>query len=160
MIVEIRPYRDADHAEVARVWYESALSSMSFLPARPNLRAELFERIPREIASGWSLYVAPRDNRVIGMLALILREKRLHQLFVDPSFQNNGVGITLLEFTKSMMTEGFWLTTMSRNEGARRFYEREGLAHKGDRPHPNFPNEMHSVYVWPKTYVLATEWKL
>src|SRR5258708_9373327 len=33
-------------------------------------------------------------------------------LFVDPPFQNRGVGKALLDFTKSRMPDGFWLTTM------------------------------------------------
>ena len=148
MAIEIRPYRDSDHAEVARVWYESSLSSVPGHEVRPNLHDELFTRIPREIEAGWSLYVATNDCRVVGMLALKLREKNLHELFVDPPFQNRGVGKALLDFTKSRMPDGFWLTTMVVNRGARKFYEREGLVHKHDKPHPTHPEVMHSTYEW------------
>ena len=155
--VEIRPYRNADHADVARVWYESTLSSVAVGEARPNLRDELFERVPREIDTGWSLFVATDNECVVGMLALKLEAQHLHELFVDPSFQNRGIGKALLDFTKSKMPDGFWLTTMTINRGARRFYEREGLVHKHDRPHPSHPNYMHSTYEWTPSPVHAPQ---
>lgn len=144
----IRPYRDSDRADVARVWYESALSSWSG-DVRPNLHEELFERIPRELASGWSLYVASTDDeRIVGMLALQPAERELRQLFVDPEFQNRGVGKALLNFAKAKMAQGFWLTTSADNRNARRFYAREGLLHRRDGPHPDHPQTLHSTYDW------------
>lgn len=148
MIVGIRPYRDADHAEVARVWYESALSSWSG-EVRPNLHEELFDRIPRELANGgWSLFVATESESIVGMLALEPMERCLRQLFVDPKFQNRGIGKALLDFAKAEMPSGFWLTTSAENSGAKRFYSREGLFHRYDGPHPDHPASLHSTYDW------------
>ena len=145
--VAIRPYREADRSEVAHVWCESALSSWTG-ELRPNLREELFERLPREVHGGWSVYVATRNDRIVAMLALELPERCLRELFVDPAFQNQGVGKALLAFSKGQMPDGFWLTTSVDNRGARRFYEREGLLHRYDRPHPDHPQAGHATYDW------------
>jgi len=147
--LEIRRYRETDHAEVARVWHESALSSWSG-EVPPNLRRELFERIPRELANGnWSLFVATtEDERIVGMLALQPMDRHLRQLFIDPEFQNQGIGKALLDFAKEQMPSGFWLTTSAENQGAKRFYAREGLFHRYQRPHPDHPQALHSTFDW------------
>jgi O-acetyl-ADP-ribose deacetylase (regulator of RNase III)/GNAT superfamily N-acetyltransferase len=147
--LEIRRYREADHPEVARVWYESALSSWSG-EVPPNLRRELFERIPRELASGgWSLYVATTEHeRIVAMLVLEPMERCLRQLFVDPEFQNRGIGKALLDFARAQMPSGFWLTTSAENQGGKRFYAREGLFHRYERPHPDHPQSIHATFDW------------
>ena len=149
MTVAIRQYRGADQADVARVWYESALSSWSG-EVPPNLRRELLERIPRELASGgWALFVATTDDeRIVGMLAIQPMERQVRQLFVDPEFQNQRVGKALLDFAKAQMPSGFWLTTSADNQGAKRFYAREGLFHRYERPHPDHPQTLHATFDW------------
>jgi ribosomal protein S18 acetylase RimI-like enzyme len=74
-------------------------------------------------------------------------ERQLHQLFVDPEFQNRGIGKALLDCAKQKMPTGFWLRTMVRNRAARRFYERESLLHRQDGPQ-NFPDALFSTYEW------------
>jgi GNAT superfamily N-acetyltransferase len=149
--IEIRPYREGDHTEVARIWFEGPLSWDTSAQPPLDLRQTLFAQVPRELAAGWSLHVATDRNRIVGMLALKPNENQLDQLFVDPSSQNRGVGRILLDHAKQVMPKGFWLQTLVRNRGARRFYEREGLLHKQDKPHPNLPSEMLSIYEWKPT---------
>jgi ribosomal protein S18 acetylase RimI-like enzyme len=67
---------------------------------------------------------------------------------VDPQFQNRGFGKALVDFAKAEIADGFWLTTTATNADAQRFYEREGLIHKGDAPHPQYPEALRSRYEW------------
>ena len=62
--------------------------------------------------------------------------------------QRQGIGKALLDFTKAQLPTGFWLRTNIENDGARRFYMREGLAHVEDKPHPRFPDNITSIYEW------------
>ena len=67
--VALRPYREADRADVARVWFDASLSSIPGEPMPPDLHKTLFERIPNELAAGWTLIVATENEKVVGMLA-------------------------------------------------------------------------------------------
>jgi GNAT superfamily N-acetyltransferase len=144
----IRPYRETDRAEFTRVWCESSSSTFPDEPRPPGLYDELFARLPREIAAGWTVFVAEVEDRIVGLLAYTAATRHLNQLFVDPGCQSRRIGKMLLEKAKSDMADGFWLRTAVRNLRARRFYEREGLQHKEDAPHPNHPQDIFSVYDW------------
>lgn len=148
MAVAFRSYRESDHARVARLWFESSLTSIPGEAAKPALHDILFARIPTELDAGWTLILATEGEEIVGMLAYFPEKRRLHQLFIDPSFQGRGIGKALLNRAKADMPDGFWLTTMPRNVRARRFYEREGLHHKGDGPHPEHPESTVSTYGW------------
>jgi putative acetyltransferase len=146
--IAFRPYREADRARVARLWFESSLTSIPGEPVPPDLSVRLFARIPVELAAGWTLTLATAGEEIVGMLAYFPGKGRLHQLFIDPACQGRGIGKALLDEAKGAMARGFWLTTMPRNIRARRFYEREGLRHKSDGPHPEHPESTVSTYAW------------
>lgn len=147
--VAIRPYRDEDLAVVARIWWEGWRPVPGEPDARPpHLLAELAERIPRELATRWSLYVATRGRDVVGMLAFTRAEKYLDELYVTESCCGQGIGKLLLDFAKAQLPTGFWLRTNVENLGARRFYAREGLAYVEDKPHPRHPDHIQSIYEW------------
>lgn len=99
-------------------------------------RAELRERIDRELAAGWELFLAEDCDRVIGMLALIPSEAILDQIFVLPEAQGSGVGTKLLDMAKRRLPGGFRLRMASANGRAARFYERSGLDLAGTGTHP------------------------
>jgi GNAT superfamily N-acetyltransferase len=147
--VAITPYRDEDLVAVAQIWWQGWSPSPGEPDERPpSLLADMIERIPRELATRWSLFVATTDGTVVGMLAFTREEKYLDELFVAETRRGHGIGKALLDFTKTQLPEGFWLRTNIENDGARRFYAREGLVHVEDRPHPRFPERVTSVYEW------------
>jgi len=51
----------------------------------------------------------------------------LDHLYVDPGFQDQGIGSALLTHAKSLQPDGLQLWVFQKNEGARRFYERYGF---------------------------------
>lgn len=136
--MKLRPYSPGDEAALAEVWFESWLSVGLERPV--VTRAELAERVPRELAGRWEVTVAEADGRVLGFLALALAEGRLDQLFIAPDAQGRGVGRALFEAARRRMPDGFWLSTQPANGRACAFYERLGMmldrvepGHAGDR---------------------------
>jgi hypothetical protein len=51
----IRPAEKSEYDEIARVWMESRVS-VGLEGASEAMLAELRERVPRDVAGGWSLY--------------------------------------------------------------------------------------------------------
>ena len=147
-MIAFRPYRESDRVDVARLWFESSLTSIPDEPTPDGWDKVLFDRIPSELAAGWTLLLATEDEKIVGMLAYFRDKEHLHQLFVDPVCQSRGVGKALLDKAKTGMPGGFWLHTMVRNTRAKRFYEREGLRHTSDGPHPIHPESRVSFYEW------------
>lgn len=73
--------------------------------------------------------VAALDSRVVGVIAV----SRAHgvnwidQLYVDPEYCGRGVGSQLLAAALSSLPRPIRLYTFQQNDGARRFYERQGF---------------------------------
>ncbi len=72
----------------------------------PSL-TELRNRIDQELATAWKLYLAKRDEIIVGMLALKPRETILDQIFVLTSEQGDGVCFALRMASSNCMAAGF-----------------------------------------------------
>ena len=123
MNIVIRPYAEADFEPLTEVWFASWESIGLGIPT-PQMKVELREKFPRDIAAGWSGYVATAGAQIVGFLTL--QGDRLQQLFVAPDLQGRGIGKQLLDFVKAQRPNGFYLTTPTKGRAAL-FYEREGL---------------------------------
>ena len=128
-ILTIRPSRADEYDAVADVWMRSWLSNGIADPDGGESwpLAETRERIPTEIANGWSLYVADDAGTIAAMLAFRLRDGYLDQLFIAPEYQGKGLGKRLLAFTRENLPDEIWLRCVRENERAWRWYEREGF---------------------------------
>jgi ribosomal protein S18 acetylase RimI-like enzyme len=144
----IRPARTDEYDEIARVWMESWVST-GLDTVSNTLLATLRERIPREIANGWSLFVAGDGGSIAAMLALNLPEKYLDQLFVAPACQGCSLGRKLLAFTRTQLPDEIWLRCVRENEKAWRWYEREGFVFEREAPEPAI-NRIMKYYRWKR----------
>src|SRR5215475_12100847 len=131
----IRPSRAGEYDEIARVWMESWVSTGLAEPSE-FLLANLRARIRREIADGWSLFVADDDRRLAAMLALHLPKLYLDQLFVAPQYQGRSLGRQLLAFTRTQLPDEIELRCVRENEKAWRWYEREGFVFEKEEVAP------------------------
>jgi GNAT superfamily N-acetyltransferase len=130
----IRPYRAADEAAVATVWGEGWKSTG--VSTGSIVHEELRTELGRQVADGWQLHVATTpDGEVVGYVAI--SGDTLERLFVSPSVQSQGVGKRLLDFVKTQLPQGFWLTTAV-DSRAPRFYAREGLVRGAAAPDPRW----------------------
>ena len=145
---EIRVARADEHDEIARIWMESWVSTGLSQPSE-KLLSDLRARLPREIAGGWSLFVADDHGTIAAMLALHLPTLLLDQLMVVPSYQGRGRGRHLLAFTRRQLPDEIWLTCVRENEKARRWYEREGFVFEEEAPNP-VTGFMMKHYRWKK----------
>tara|TARA_R110002020_G_scaffold114612_1_gene263768 strand:- start:137 stop:487 length:351 start_codon:yes stop_codon:yes gene_type:complete len=109
--------------------------------------AALRKRVDEEFDSGWQVTVVDTDGDVVGFLAIRPKDKVLSELFLSPGLLGRGLGKALLDHAKSAMPGGFTLFTTSRNQKARRFYEREGLIALREEPHPRSGHPV-TYYCW------------
>ena len=144
----IRPARQDEHDEIARVWMNS-WASTGLEDASNFLLAKLRARVPQEIEKGWSLYVADVDGAIAAMLALHLPDLYLDQLFVAPEYQGRSIGRQLLAFTRQHLADEIWLRCVRENEKAWRWYEREGFVFEKEAVEP-MTGFVMKYYRWNK----------
>ncbi|MBI3676100.1 MAG: GNAT family N-acetyltransferase [Proteobacteria bacterium] len=117
----IRPATANDAIQTAEVFL-AARARMTYLP---NLHTEDDTRaFIGGLAAQMEVWVAEIDARVTGFAAV--RDGWLDHLYVHPSFQNREIGTALLAKVKTRRPEGFQFWAFQANDGARRFYERQG----------------------------------
>ncbi|VIO66700.1 GNAT family N-acetyltransferase [Bradyrhizobium ivorense] len=144
----IRPARADEHDAIARIWMESWVSTGLSQPSATLLN-DLRARLPREIAGGWSLFVADDHGTIAAMLALHLPTLLLDQLMVAPAYQGRGLGRHLLAFTRRQLPDEIWLKCVRENEKAWRWYEREAFVFETEAPNP-VTGFMMKHYRWKK----------
>jgi ribosomal protein S18 acetylase RimI-like enzyme len=145
----IRPAHSDEYDEIARLWMDSWVST-GLDQASNALLENLRARIPREVDSGWSLFVADDDGKLAAMLALHLPKRYLDQLFVAPANQGRSLGRHLLAFTREKMPDEIWLRCVRENEKAWRWYEREGFVFEKEAIEPAM-GRMMKYYRWKKS---------
>jgi putative acetyltransferase len=145
--VDVRPLRDDDHDIAAHIWSRGRYST-GLAIALEVTEAQLRQRIPRELASGWDAYLAWREAEAVGFLALKIKLQCLDQIFLLPEAQGQGIGRVLFAVACARMPEGFWLRAAADDKRACGFYEQLGCR-SGERAwHPTQGYET-VVYRWP-----------
>jgi len=145
--IAVRPYRDEDRDVLAKLWLDSWRSTG--LPvAKLATEAGNYDRIGRELATGWEAHLAWDEDHLVGFLALKPATGCLDQLFVLPEARGRGIGRLLLDFAKARLPGGLWLSTAEDNHRARRFYERNGFRRSEEQTHPSLGHRT-IIYRWP-----------
>jgi len=148
MSLLIRAARPAEYDDIARLWMESWCSTGLESPSE-KLLAYLEERVPREVASGWSLHVVDDDGRLAAMLAVNLEKLYLDQLMIAPAYQGRSLGRKLLAFTRELLPDEIWLRCALGNERAWRWYEREDFVLEKQEADP-LHGRMMKYYRWKR----------
>jgi GNAT superfamily N-acetyltransferase len=117
----IRRARPEDAEAVVRIFRESRAEAMPWLPVLHTADEDL----------GWfrgalagEAYVLEEDRGVLGYAAL--RGDELHDLYVAPEAQRQGVGSALFARVQEERPAGFQFWVFRDNTRARRFYEARG----------------------------------
>ena len=139
----IRRATPADAGEVGRV-FVAARDEMAYLPRIPD------EDRPK--LGGWfverdAIWVWERERRVVGFAGL--NDGEVTHLYVEPGAQGGGIGAALLDHVKGESAGELRLWVFQLNEGARRFYERQGfvLVRLTDGA-DNMEREPDALYEW------------
>jgi ribosomal protein S18 acetylase RimI-like enzyme len=126
----IRPAVAEDHEICARILTEAWLSALPNWPRQVGLIAF------REQTHGELLFVSACERRLAGFISVWQQEWFVHHLFVDPAFQNRGVGTVLLEHVAMLAGENeLTLKCQAENQDAIRFYTRFGFEPTALRGH-------------------------
>ena len=132
---------------VVDVWYQSLSDSLHWLkPEQRSSEAESRAFFRNVVATSSELWVAERDGRILGVLAM--HGDEVGRLYVDTPAQGKGVGSALLDRAKALSPEGLSLVTLQRNEQARRFYEQRGFVAYDHGCSPAPENEPDVWYRW------------
>jgi hypothetical protein len=147
MATFIRKAKSVDAGEIADVFI-AARATMQYLP---HLHSDDETRaFIGRVVETCETFAAERDGRVVGFAAL--RDNWLDHLYVHPSRFNAHTGTKLFEEIKAARPGGFQFWVFQQNNGARRFYERNGCAlarlTEGEANEEKLPD---ALYVWPPT---------
>jgi putative acetyltransferase len=131
----MRPATEADCASLARVWRRAWCS------ANPSVQqvappAHWEARVRAEFAPPCMTLVHAAEPEATAFLVLDVARAYLHQLFVDPDCQGQGVGAELLQQVNRLCPGGWTLHVATGNHRARRFYARQGLVEGLVDTHP------------------------
>jgi putative acetyltransferase len=111
-------------ADAAAAMFTAAFASMGFVPKRHT--ADEDRAFVRGLIAEKETWIAEGRGGILGLACW--HGGWLEQLYVDPAHHNEGVGTALLQKIMRAHPQGFQLWTFQANTGARRFYERHGLA--------------------------------
>jgi putative acetyltransferase len=131
---------DADTAALARVWrraWSSANPGVESVAPPGHWEA----RVRTEFGPPCGVLLYAVGPEITAFLVLDVARAHLHQLFVDPDCQGQGVGAALLHQVKRLCPGGWTLHVATTNHGARRFYARHGLLEGTVDTHPDTGRE-------------------
>lgn len=118
----IRPLHQDDRQAVMNIWLGSNLQAHSFI-------SEEYWR--SHVPAVWDamqqaqVLVFEQDGEILGFIGWV--ENYIAGLFVADSARSQGVGKQLLDQCKQLSSQ-LWLQVYDRNDGAIRFYQREGFS--------------------------------
>ncbi|MGL5083045.1 MAG: GNAT family N-acetyltransferase [Microcoleaceae cyanobacterium] len=124
-MITIRPYLDQDWEAICQVHdraqpseFEGIFDSSLVAPLAENFKI-------RNILPQSLKFVACEGEKVVGFI--IMNDHSINLLYVDPNYQNQGVGARLLTLAINIIGSPIWTVTIAGNMRARRFYERAGF---------------------------------
>ncbi len=126
MTLEIERYRPENLVETVSMWRASKRSAFPYVAVMHQYTIEEDLGYFRDsVAAECEVWLARREGRVVGMLAL--HGGLIDQLFVAVEAQRTGVGTALLRKAVDRSPDGLSLFTFRKNRTARAFYEKYGF---------------------------------
>ncbi|MEH0884439.1 GNAT family N-acetyltransferase [Enterobacter sp. UNJFSC 003] len=127
----IRPGQESDRPFLRTLYLHARRDAWPWLDDA-EWQLEDFDAATRDEA----IWVAEQDGHRLGFASIWSNDNFLHNLFVDPGYQNVGVGRLLLEQAQKTFTGTGALKCLVKNERAVAFYQRHGwhIESTGDSP--------------------------
>lgn len=111
----------ADGARCARIFLDARREAFPWQPADRFGLDDYYDCVENEL-----VLVAEVDGTVVGFVSIDRPERFIHTLFIDPRWQQRGIGTLLLREALSELRGPAQLTCAARNAAARAFYEHNG----------------------------------
>ncbi|HYH19506.1 MAG TPA: GNAT family N-acetyltransferase [Azospirillum sp.] len=124
-----------DGPRCARIFLDGRRRAFPWQPAERFGLDDYYDCVEDE-----TVLVAEVDGRVVGFVSIDRPQRVVHNLFIDPDWQNRGIGTALLREALASLNGPAELTCAARNAAARAFYEHNGWvpvrsADAADSPH-------------------------
>jgi ribosomal protein S18 acetylase RimI-like enzyme len=126
IVVTIRPYQPADLEATVQLWYQTWHQTFPQI-RHPQPYAQWQARFRDDLAVRGNVWIAELEDQIVGFVIVMKQEQWLDQLFIDPMYQNRGIGSALLDKAKAICPQGLELHTLQQNTKACAFYERHGF---------------------------------
>ncbi|EIC83282.1 GNAT family N-acetyltransferase [Serratia sp. M24T3] len=121
MSIRVRPYQEADRPFLRTLYLASRKAAWTWLDSS-EWRLEDFDRA----VIGEKIIVAEQNEKVVGFASIELYENFLHNLFIDPEAQGQGVGSYLIGVVEKNFTRTGALKCLTQNKSAVAFYLHRG----------------------------------
>lgn len=130
----LRLYEAKDLTQVVRLWYRTWHSSFPEIQ-HPQPYELWKEHFCNQLIRRGEVWVAEVESQIVGFIVVFKDEWESHitttgelnQIFVDPIYQNRGIGTFLLKKAKAICPHGLRLQTLQNNTKACLFYEKHGF---------------------------------
>lgn len=131
MPIQVRPYQEADRPFLRTLYLAARKTTFTWLDQR-EWKLEDFDRK----VIGEKVIVAERDGKIVGFASILLHDNFLHNLFIDPAAQGQGVGSHLIGIVEQNFTRIGSLKCLAKNQRAVAFYLSRGweTVSSGDSP--------------------------
>jgi GNAT superfamily N-acetyltransferase len=124
--ITFRRGTEADARAAADLWLRARRAAIGAIPAPVHDDDDVRRWFASHVVSQTELWIAEeRAGTLVGIL--VLDERWLDQLYVEPTLTGRGIGAELVKLAKRERPDGLQLWTFASNAGAQRFYERHGF---------------------------------
>jgi GNAT superfamily N-acetyltransferase len=122
MIIDVP--RDIDLSLLLGIFNNASLSTEGF----PEEKASLAKFM--NMVNGEVILVASIDDQIAGFASVWEQGNFIHHLYIDPKFQNLGIGPALLRECQTKCGLPLYLKCIEQNKGACRFLEKKWLGNR------------------------------
>jgi GNAT superfamily N-acetyltransferase len=117
---------EADARATADLWLRARKAAIGAIPTPVHDDEDVRAWFASHVVGRTELWIAEDPGgTVVGIL--VLHERWLEQLYVEPTLTGRGIGAGLVRLAKRQRPQGLQLWTFASNAGAQRFYERHGF---------------------------------
>ena len=117
----VRPYRQSDGASCAGIFSRGWHFGHAYAPRSIGI-AEFKE----ETKDRTLLVAETREGSIVGFAAVVVADRFVHHLYVEPAYVGRGIGRSLLKEALVLAGGQATLKCQVRNTGAIAFYRHEG----------------------------------
>ncbi|WPO96660.1 GNAT family N-acetyltransferase [Buttiauxella sp. HR94] len=131
----IRPWQESDRPFLRTLYLHARRACWTWIDGS-DWQLEDFDAA----TLGERIWVADEDGHRLGFASVTLNDNFVHNLFVDPTYQGQGVGSALLKTVQSNFTSSGSLKCLTENKAALAFYRRHGwhIEARGEAPEGDY----------------------
>lgn len=129
--------------EVMDLWLRTTTKDNSFV--EPDFWQTHYDLIKKQYINGNDIFAYMEDDKILAFVC-VSDDNRIAGLFVDPAYQNIGIGKKLIDFLKSEYSL-LHIEIYAKNRKALSFSAKSGFLIDGAKRHP-YNNEVMYTMIW------------